>query len=276
MPYIKAFSRIILSKKWTLCYSGCVYTKEQQQFLGLSSKELQLLKVLEKSTFNTSEVSIKAALPRITALRLLTRLHKRGFVSRHKAAREVRWSLVSPKLVHKRLELGQEEREKTAFGKLIPLSDIASVSIYRGHHEMLLSNQKFIQSGHAGERLYCIEPNAIWKHVAKVPAADWVHLNGILKQKQIIAEIILEPGYEKALGYVEDLLSESFFAISKDTRVMPAEVMQTPVEILIFRDQALLADWEQLIAVEITSASMVKTLKGLFITLQNISTPITV
>lgn len=251
-----------------------MYTTTQQAFLGLSKKEAALLKAVEKSVLNTSEISTKAGLPRVTALRLLTALHARGFVARHKAAREVRWSLVSPKLTRKRLELGLEEREKTAFGKLIPLSDIASVSIYRGHHEMLLSNQKFIQSGRAGERLYCIEPNAIWRHVAKVPAADWVHLNRLLKQKQIIAEIILEPGYEKALGHIESLLSESFFAISKDTRVMPAEIMQTPVEILIFRDQALLADWEQLIAVEVTSASMVKALKGLFVTIQNISRPI--
>ncbi len=251
-----------------------MYTKEQQQFLGLSGKELQLLKALEKSTLNTSEASTKATLPRVTSLRLLTSLYKRGLVARHKASTEVRWSLVAPKLVRKRLELGQEEREKTAFGKLIPLSDIASVSIYKGYHEMLLSNQKFLHSGHPGERFYCIESNAIWRHVANTPAADWAHLNNLLKQKQIFAEILIEPGYEKALGHVEDLLTDSFFAISKDTRVMPAEIMQAPIEIMIFQDRALIADWEQLIAVEVTSASIVKALKGLFLTLQSISKPV--
>lgn len=270
------FYAIPLSKKWTLWYNGCVYTKTQQQFLGLSGKELRLLKVLEKSPLNTSEAAKKAALPRVTVLRLLSGFYKRGLIVRHKAAREVRWSLVAPKLVRKRLELSQEERERTAFGKLIPLSDIASVSVYKGYHEMLLSNQKFLQTGQAGERFYCIESNAIWRHVAKTPTADWVHLNNLLKQKKIFAEILIEPGYQKALGFVEGKLTDSFFAISKDTRVLPAELMQAPIEIMIFQDKALIADWEQLIAVEITSASMVKALKGLFVTLQNISRPISI
>jgi hypothetical protein len=249
---------------------------EQQKFLGLNAKESRLLRVLNKGPLNTSNVAKKASLPRVTALRLLAGLHVRGFVARHKAHTEVRWSLVASKLIRKRLELSLEEREKTAFGKLITLSDIASVSIYKGAHEMLLSNQKFL-TAHPGERLYCIEPNAIWRHVAKVPQADWVHLNKSLKARHIIGEFVLEDGFAHAMGgTVEDMLGETFFAIAKDTRVMPKGTISSPVEVMIFRDRALLADWEQLVAVEVTSASIVKALKGLFVTLQNVSKPVRV
>src|SRR4051812_28217889 len=99
-------------------------SRQQKEFLGLNTKESRLLDVLEKGPLNTVRAASKAALPRVTALRLLTALYKRGLVARHKAATQVRWSLVAPKLVRKRLELGLEEREKTAFGKIIPLSDI--------------------------------------------------------------------------------------------------------------------------------------------------------
>ncbi len=250
-----------------------MWSPQQRSFLGITKKEHALLRLLQKSPLNTSEIALRARFPRVTVLRHLTTLWKRGFVARNKAAREVRWSLVSQKLLRKRLEL-DAMGERSISGQRIPLSDIASVSVYQGAAEMFASNQKIL-AAHAGERLYCIEPNAIWRHVVKIPATEWVHLNTLLIQKQIIAEVVVEQGFEEVLKeYVEDVLSESFFALAKDVRVMRKGSMPAAVETLIFRDQVLLLDWEQFVGVEITSASIVKILKGLFLELQRNSRPI--
>lgn len=250
-----------------------MWSPKQCAFLGITKKEHALLRLLQKSPLNTSEIASKAHLPRVTVLRYLTALWRRGFIARNKAAREVRWSLVNQKLLRKRLEL-DVVGERSVLGQHIPLSDIASVSVYQGAVEMFASNQKIL-AAHAGERLYCIEPNAIWRHVVKIPASQWVHLNTLLIQKQIIAEVVVEEGFEGIIKeHVEDVLSESFFALAKDVRVMRKGSMPAPVETLIFRDQALLLDWEQFIGVEITSASIVKILKGLFLKLQESSIPL--
>src|SRR3989344_854126 len=100
-----------------------MWSPQQRAFLGITKKEYVLLRLLQKSPLNTSEIALKSHLPRVTALRHLTLLWKRGFVARSKAARGVRWSLVSQKLLRKRLEL-DAMGERSISGQRIPLSDI--------------------------------------------------------------------------------------------------------------------------------------------------------
>ncbi|MEK7098584.1 MAG: hypothetical protein AAB908_01645 [Patescibacteria group bacterium] len=134
-----------------------MWSEQQRLFLAIGKKENALLGALQKhKTLNTRTLSFEAGVPRVTAIRLLRQLWKRGFVSRQVLKLETRWALISPQLMSKRLV---REIESTATHKEIALSDVASVSVYRGAKEMLASNQKILVA-HTGERLFCIEPNS--------------------------------------------------------------------------------------------------------------------
>lgn len=244
----------------------------QKTFLGLAAKESDLLRVLQKGSLNTSGAAKAAKLPRVTALRLLSGLWKRGFIGRHKQKREVSWSPIGRALMRKRLELALDEESPGRFNKTVPLTDLSNVLLYKGLSELLASNQKMLAS-HPGERVYFIEPNAIWKHAARIPPSEWVRLNKMLKQRNIIAEVVVEEGYENILSQYGGDWSESFFALADDVRVMPKNSMPSPVEIIVVKDRVILADWEQLAGIEIVSSSVVKAFRGLFAALQSVSRP---
>ncbi|MBY0472934.1 helix-turn-helix domain-containing protein [Patescibacteria group bacterium] len=240
-----------------------LWNEEQRQALGIKKKEQRLLDVLhKKGTLNTMELAFEAKVPRVTVMRLLKNLKERGFVARQTLLNEVRWSLVRPELLVKRIEKTFSNMPGNSKNTL-PLSDIASVHVYRGPHELLESNKKLF-AAHPGERIYSIEPNGVWRHIAKVPAQDWVHLNKLLKQKKIIVELLIEEGYESYFKSIERPLQESFFALVGETYIFPKNLMRSSTEVLIFRDSALFLDWEQFVAVEIKNSSTVAMFKGMF------------
>jgi DNA-binding MarR family transcriptional regulator len=246
-----------------------LWTEEQRRALGVNKKEQQLLDALyKKGVLNTMELAFEAKVPRVTAMRLLKILRERGFVARQTLLNEVRWSLVRPELHIKRLQKIFTDMPGTSAKNALPLSDIASVSVYRGAHELLESNRAFF-AGHPGERLYAIEPNGIWKHFAKVPQDEWVHVNKILKQKKIIVELIVEADYKKSLTHVKESLQDSFLDLAAETYLVPPGALHSSTEICIFRDSALLLDWEQLVGVEIKNPSTVHLLKGMFTLLKS-------
>ena len=80
------------------------WSKQQQQLLGLSSKELLVLdKLSETQPLNTVEVSGLTKIPRITVRRLLLGLNKRGFVRQKRLGNSVCWSLENPSQLKERV-----------------------------------------------------------------------------------------------------------------------------------------------------------------------------
>ena len=250
-----------------------MWSEKQRLFLSINKTEHKLLSTLQKhGSLNTRTLSFEADVPRVTAIRVLRRLLRRGFVSRQVLKLETRWSLINPSLLERKLN--RDTDASRVAPKETILSDVASVTTYRGAQEMFASNRKILIA-HAGERIYCIEPNAIWKHAAKIPATDWIHLNRLVKQKGIVAEVILEQGFEKVLGMsVQKDWSDSFFAFASDVRVVPRGALSSGTELIIFRDQALFLDWEDLVTVEIKSPNTLKVLRGMFRALQFTATPL--
>ncbi|MEK7614592.1 MAG: helix-turn-helix domain-containing protein [Patescibacteria group bacterium] len=245
-----------------------IWTKEQQIALGLTSKESGLLGVLnKKGTLNTSALAHRSSLPRVTAMRILNKLQKRGFVTRQEKRRAVAWSLVNPVLLEKRLAHLFEK--SGVFNKSsIGLSEVGSLTIYRGVEEMLESNRKMLVA-HAGERVLAVEPNGIWRHFPKDQSDAWRHLNLLFKQKQILIEMVTEEGFESILKKeVSPDIEETFLSLAVDIRVVPAGVLDSTTEILIFRDQMLMTDWADRIAVEIKNPSTVRVVKAMYRMLQ--------
>ncbi|GEM_PF-5609656 len=245
-----------------------IWTKEQQIALGLTQKESKVLRVLNvQGTLNTSVLAYQASIPRVTTMRILNMLHKRGFVARKKHGRMVEWALVNPALLEKRLAHLFEE--SGVFNKSnIGLSEVGSLTIYRGVEEMLESNRKMLVA-HAGERVLAVEPNGIWKHFPKDQSDSWKHLNLLFKQKQILIEMVTEEGFEKVLKKeVSPDIEETFLSLAVDIRVVPAGVLDSATEVLIFRDQILFTDWAERVAVEIKNPSTVRVVKAMYRMLQ--------
>lgn len=241
-----------------------LWTEEQRRFLGISEKEHSLLNSLHKIGHqNTRELAFNAKVARVTAIRLLRGLHKRGFVSKQTLRTEVRWYLTRPDLILKRFA-GLFENVEGIKTASLPLSEIANVTVFKGPQEMFESNKKFLVA-HAGERLYSIEPSGIWKHVNQIPAKDWVHLNSLLMQKKVVIETMVEEDAKAHMQrHIDPTYAQSFLDLSNEFHVLPKGFLNSSTEIVIFRDQAFFLDWEQLVGVEIKNPSTIKLLKGMF------------
>lgn len=245
-----------------------IWTKEQQVVLGLAPKESKILSALnEQGALNTSVLAHQSSLPRVTTMRILNALQKRSFVMRRKKSKEVVWSLINPILIEKRLARLFEV--SGVFNKSnISLSEVGSLTIYRGAEEMLESNRKILIS-HAGERVLAVEPNGIWKHFPKDQSDSWEHLNLLFKRKQILVEMVTEEGFENILKKeVSSGIKETFLSLAVDISVVPAGVLDSATEILIFRDQILFTDWADRVAVEIKNPSTVRVVKAMYRMLQ--------
>ncbi len=242
--------------------------------MGLEKKESALLDVLYRGgPQNTSALAYEARLPRVTAMRFLKKLRARGFVSRQTLKREVCWSLMRPELILRRAERIFANTPAFAAKDILHLSEIGSVTVFRGPEEMLESNQKFLVA-HPGERLYSIEPNGIWKYFAKVPVKEWVHLNSLIKQKNIIVETLIESGFQEVLGeHIDKSLEESFLSLIHEVWVLPRGTLDSATELLIFRDEAFFYDWSQFVCVSVKNPSSVRLLKGMFQLLKETAEP---
>ncbi len=243
-------------------------TKSQKTLLGITEKESIFLDVLIKSgSQNTSSLSMKVKIPRITVRRILMGLHERGLVTRRKKSREIEWKSIDEKKLREKIGEAFGLSPRTNM-EPIGLSDMGSLIIYRGEKEMHESNAKLLGM-HPGERVLSIEPNGIWRHFARVPLAQWSELNILIKKKQIIFETILEEGFETVIQKEAGAAIEhSFLDIPSDIRVVPARVLDSSTEVLILRDQILFMDWEHQVAIEIKNPSTTRVIKAIFRMLQ--------
>ncbi len=242
-----------------------LWNEEQRQMLGIKKKEQRLLDALhKKGTLNTMELAFEGKVPRVTTMRLLKNLRERGFVVRQTLLNEVRWSLMNPELQVKRLQKVFADMPGSSQKTTLPLSDVAKVTVFRGAEEMYETNVKFLIA-HAGERLYAIEPSGMWRHIVKVPVQKWLHVNRLMGEKKIVVEAIVEEDFEKQITkYADIALMESLTGLANELSVIPKGYLDSSTEVLIFRDQALFLDWEQLVGVEIKNPSTVHLLKGMF------------
>lgn len=249
-----------------------LWTKEERIALGVNDKEFTLLSVLHKEgAQNTSTLSHKASLPRVTTMRILKTLKERGFVTKLTKSREVVWSMVKPRTLEKRLleMFGGNDDEQ----KVTELSEVGSLIIYRGIEEVLASNKKILEAN-SGGRLLAIEPNGIWKHVPATHQGVITDMNLLFKEKQFVMEMVIEEGFEECLALNADpRLAETFLKTVVDVRVVPARFLDSATEVLIFRDQILFIDWAHLVAVEIKNPSTVRVLRAMYRLLQESGRP---
>lgn len=250
-----------------------LWTKEERVALGVSDKEFALLEVLHKEgAQNTSALSYSSSLPRVTTIRILKTLKERGFVTRHTRSREVVWSAVDSRVLEKRF--GTLFADGVDTQKTTELSEVGSLVVYRGIDAILESNQKILNT-HKGERLLAIEPNGIWKHVSGTQQEVITHMNRRFKEKQILIEMVVEEGFEKAIAEsIDPQLAETFLALAVDVRVVPARFLDSSTEILMFRDQILFVDWANLVAIEIKDPSTARIMRTMYRLLQESGRPV--
>lgn len=243
-----------------------IWTKEQRQVLGISEKEYTLLQVLagtEKS--NTSAVAEVAKIPRVTALRILGGLKKRGFVTSRIQGKAVMWSAVPPADIEKNYMKLFSAHEHVS--SPTTLSEVGSLTIFRGAEGIIETNRRILNAI-MGERVLAIEPNGIWKYVAQSSQDTWTHLNTLFKQQNIQVEMITEEGFERHLEIVDPELRHTFLDIISDISVVPERLLDSATEILLFRDQIFFIDWAHEVAVEIKNPSTMRVMRAMFRVLQ--------
>jgi len=254
-----------------VCYCSRVkiWTKQQRLILGLSDKEIKILGVLEsEEKLNTVTVAERSNAPRITTRRILQRLVDRGLVVRAKRGRSVWWTLVSPAKFESKVATIFKD-SGVFLTSHIGLSEVGSLTIYRGVEEMIESNRNMLIA-HPGERVLAIEPSGLWKYFAKIDPVPIHQLNLLLKEKQILIEIVAEEGFDQILtDSVDTGVGQSFLSLAVDIKVVPPGTLDSATEVLIFRDRLLLMDWAHLVAVEIKNPSTLRVIRAMFRTLQS-------
>ncbi len=240
--------------------------------LGISEKEQKLLGVLARQDgLNTCAVAEEANVPRVTTLRILSRLYKRGLVSRRARGREVLWSALHPPVIEANfMELFAAN---SAVSPATSLSEVGSLTVFRGMEGIMETNRRIL-SAKVGERFLAIEPNGIWQYVKQSPQDAWTHLNKLFRQKNILVEMIAEAGFEKHLEETDPEMRRTFLDLITDIRVVPERLLDSATEILIFRDQIFFIDWAHEVAIEIKNPSTMRVMHAMFRVLQQSGKPV--
>lgn len=220
--------------------------------LGLSQKEHAVLNVLQHLPLaqKISKIAFQAELPHSTTSFILKKLEKRKLATRIKSNNHFRWKYRKNLEIFERIDDGAK---KDTF--LNVTSGMANII-----HEFMR-----ILELSSGERLYSIQGSAISKIILKKIDSKFLHFfHQAVKKKKIIIEGVMAQSILNLFGKMTSVQIESHLNRLTIAYVLPDELIQFPLDIFIFRDSVLLADYEAERLLHVEDSSLVLAFKSLF------------
>ncbi len=235
------------------------YSSKTKKLLGLSGDEAKILSVLCDSPQRTSDIEkrIDGKIPRTTLIRLLQRLHHRGFLAKHKySARRGGWILADISdsfraaehdlLGHNEIHVSHEEHE---------------VIVYRGKKELLTLADKAYHFA-KGERVYWILPDSTkkaWDRNNLIPRMQKV--GEFFEKRGVLVDMICSEDLAKY--FIQEGVMFSLRGLVTFAHMLPKEFLSSSSDIMVFRDSVSIMNWEDLVAIEIKNKDLVQMFKGL-------------
>lgn len=259
--------------------------REARALLGLNTKEKQVFEALSDQEQGMSELVHASGLPRMTIYSIMDRLSKRGLVTTNTVGARKKYSALPSRHAFNKLADIAElfSLEKFPHNKKVNSEHgkYTGFTTYSGAQHLSSLYRKIVEENARG-RFYFIVPNkaAVSEH-GKIAYEDLIAINKKVKSKNIIADGILEENWIpynlarwKKRGEDEREFLRAFEDRMYNVTVVPSGLLNTAAEIYVFKNVALLINWEDEVAVEIRNDVMVEFLKNLIALLKSLGTKI--
>lgn len=206
------------------------------RILDLSKKEVTILESLTDSPMLASQIGAVTKIPRATLDRLLTKLHKRGLIGKHKYSHR-RGGWVSTAFID---TLAQKEKSTEAF----PIKHFAGLgAMQEAEYDFMNRYQNTKCYGIQSTRAWKAWHTNLSKHVA-------VELNSLLGEKNILMDVIITKSVDKAL------LKVAYNGRPSLAKTLPEEFLPTAFDIEVTSKEVFIMNWEKLKGISIQDEEM--------------------
>jgi sugar-specific transcriptional regulator TrmB len=245
------------------------WSKEMILLLGLKAKEVAILRALTGHELSIAELSEHSKIARMTLYPLLTRLRARGFIDYRRSGKRRLWGLVPNAQLRARFESAQ--------------SELAPHTERQGHTVRLSSEYGSELVFHRGVRrildvvaeLIRQEPNGVLKGIQSTSSgyrgleksgdAAASKINALIKKHKIIVEAVLDESFlHAAQKRTSSRWKKSYIGRMANTSIVPDEYLNFNADLFLFSKRALLINWHDEVAIDITNTEILKMLERLF------------
>ena len=251
------------------------WTAKQLELFGLTRTQTRVLNVLNAA--RTLPDAVRASgVSRTGTIYCLDQLRERGLVRRIKREKKLWYQALSAPELAEKLEVFSSELRASADGQQgksirMKASQGSEFVLYRGFDEILLAYER-ITTLNKDERLRVIQPNKSWMNLhKKLSPRQLIRVNNAIRDNRIILDAILQKNayelYEEFFQHDPEKIREiatSFTGRMADYTVVAQTLFDYHAELWIFRQTALLINWEEAVALEITNENIVGFLRDFF------------
>jgi sugar-specific transcriptional regulator TrmB len=245
------------------------WSKEMIVLLGLKPKEVAIVRALTGRELTIAELSDKSKVARMTIYPLLARLRARGFIDYRRRSNRRLWGVVPSAHLRARLEAAQSELAPTEErrGHTVHLArEYGSELIFhRGVRRILDVLAELIGHERNGTLKGIQSTSSGYRGLEKSGEAATSKINTLIKQHKIIVEAVLDESFlHTAQTRTGTRWKKSYLGRMANTSIVPDAYLDFNADLFLFSRRALLVNWHDEVAIDITNAEMLKLLERLF------------
>lgn len=249
------------------------WSQDSMKILGLNSVEISVLSVLSTEK-NVRDIARDSGISRTGVIYCLNKLSKKGLVSPIQIKRRRNYIAVSgDKLAHQFEQVIGDIRmsAKEKRGVRIRTSKENEFIIHVGKEEVIPAYLRIVKEN-KNQRIKAIQHHRSWNAMLeKISQSQLVEFNKtVIKNRLIIDGILNESAYAQ---YKEEIKSdfkknaaavESLEGRMADYTTFPDQFFDHDAEIWLFKDTALIVNWREEVAIEITNKEIMLFLRDMF------------
>lgn len=249
------------------------WSQDSIQMLGLSPVEVSVLNVLSTEK-NVRDITHDSGVSRTGVNYCLTKLVRKGLVSPIRIKRRVKYVAVSKEILAKKFQQAMDDLQMSAKekrGVRIRTSKENEFIIHVGIEEVIPAYLRIVKES-KNQRIKAIQHHRSWNAMLeKISQAQLVEFNKtVIQNKLIIDGILNESAYTQ---YKEEIKSdfkknaaavESLEGRMADYTTFPDQFFDHDAEIWLFKDTALIVNWREEVAIEITNKEIMLFLRDMF------------
>jgi hypothetical protein len=246
-----------------------LWSKEMILLLGLKPKEVALLRALTGRELSVAELSDRAKVARMTLYPLLTRLRARGLVDYRRSRKRRLWGLVPGAQLRTRLEVAQSElaphAERRGHTVRVASEYGTELVFHRGVRRILDVIAELIAQERDGVLKGIQSTSSGYRGLEKSGEIAASKINALIKQHKIIVEAVLDESFLRtAQTRTGTRWKKSYLGRMANTSIVPDAYLNFNADLFLFSRRALLINWHDEVAIDITNAEMLKLLGRLF------------
>lgn len=246
-------------------------SKNNIRLLGLSTKEIKVLRALQAGKHTPLTITDYTKISRPAIYEILDRLNRRGFVKHGIKDGKKYWAQVKSRDLENKFYDTQKQFLNTGKGiQEIRNENVPTVIVYRGISPIrkLLYN---LFKNHKNQRLYSIQGDAVTAGWTKIFGIKNINeINRLVKKNKIITDGIVPSGwFERQTKSLGVKWAKDFEGRAAITNEIEPDYFQHGGQMFIFKDSMYLIDINNELVIEVRNSEIQRLVLFMFQFIQN-------